>query len=813
MSDISPTPDIPTLPTCKFNFKEVGLPDFSDDVMQLDTSSCDSHWQTLFEMAGDALKRVIRPGMNCVDTPRVIECITKMSLICLVGGCTVRGASYLAYKYALHAFGTTSVHGDDCCGVATQAALDQATFLNGRVPPVGQMVEALRDALGDSLIELLMDVVQNPYMQKYNNEIAEKEWKKVLVILGATKSFNDRFEQKHAIKALIEDLAGKSAPEQALLVFQESTMINLASLEALDLQRALSQIADACSDIPRPELKKALTQHRQASSAQKLIADGEFRTVRLDQIDRDILRQTLFFLSSIQELDASIFVMSGKLARIVQDENNCPRVELITEPPQLSYVLSEQLTFLQTNSSGHLGTRSPSNKLLGDILNCGRYDLPALKGLTRIPILRADGSIKVDRGYDRDTRLYHFPSMQMQEFPPCKGDVAKKQIEKNVQWINENLFFDFPFLGDADRAHAWAELFTLVLREHIDGCVPAFLHDAPTKGTGKSLLARLVSVIATGTDAGLLSKPEDESEMKKTLTATLIEGSRLIVFDNYEGKLNSPALCKVITCREHQDRILGKSTTVTVPMNAVPIVTMNNCQVGGDMSRRCVLIRLDAKVSKPWQRDSSGFAHPDLITWAKANRPKAIESLLYIASHWLKEGCLKPTNLPSFGNFERWVEVIGGVLEYAGIPGFLQNMHVVEQMVDVDTPQIEGFLLAMHEVCGHGSIDQRTRTSTSWRDIIDRSSELVGMLPDELADAHDRIGTGFTRSLGRWFAANKDRRFGACGIRIEEAGKQQNAILWKLAWDQEPPRQGRMTLTHADGTREPLAPRTLNQAA
>jgi len=628
MSDISPTPDIPTLPTCKFNFKEVGLPDFSADVMQLDTSSCDSHWQTLFEMAGDALKRVIRPGMNCVDTPRVIECITKMSLICLVGGCTVRGASYLAYKYALHAFGTTSVHGDDCCGVATQAALDQATFLNGRVPPVGQMVEALRDALGDSLIELLMDVIQNPYMQKYNNEIAEKEWKKVLVILGATKSysdrfeqkhaikaliedlagksatelqnpymqkynneiaekewkkvlvilgatksFNDRFEQKHAIKALIEDLAGKSAPEQALLVFQESTMINLASLEALDLQRALSQIADACSDIPRPELKKALTQYRQASSAQKLIADGEFRTVRLDQIDRDILRQTLFFLSSIQELDASIFVMSGKLARIVQDENNCPRVELITEPPQLSYVLSEQLTFLQTNSSGHLGTRSPSNKLLGDILNCGRYDLPALKGLTRIPILRADGSIKVDRGYDRDTRLYHFPSMQMQEFPPCKGDVAKKQIEKNVQWINENLFFDFPFLGDADRAHAWAELFTLVLREHIDGCVPAFLHDAPTKGTGKSLLARLVSVIATGTDAGLLSKPEDESEMKKTLTATLIEGSRLIVFDNYEGKLNSPALCKVITCREHQDRILGKSTTVTVPMNAVPIVT------------------------------------------------------------------------------------------------------------------------------------------------------------------------------------------------------------------------------------------------
>lgn len=133
----------------------------------------------------------------------------------------------------------------------------------------------------------------------------------------------------------------------------------------------------------------------------------------------------------------------------------------------------------------------------------------------------------------------------------------------------------------ASRAHAWAELLTVVLRDHIDGCVPAFLHDAPSKGTGKSLLARLVSVIATGSDAGLLSKPEDEAEMKKALTATLIEGSRLIVFDNYEGKLNSASLCKVITCREHQDRILGKSTTVTVPMNAVPIITMNNCQVGG----------------------------------------------------------------------------------------------------------------------------------------------------------------------------------------------------------------------------------------
>src|SRR5690606_18828840 len=87
--------------------------------------------------------------------------------------------------------------------------------------------------------------------------------------------------------------------------------------------------------------------------------------------------------------------------------------------------------------------------------------------------------------------------------------------------------------------------------------------------------------------------------------------------------------------------------------------------------RRCYLIRLDAKTSVPWKR--SGFRHEDLKSWVRDNRPNLVRALLTISRAWYAEG-KPPADVPTFGSFEAWSRTIGGMLQLAGITGFLSNL-------------------------------------------------------------------------------------------------------------------------------------------
>ena len=77
-------------------------------------------------------------------------------------------------------------------------------------------------------------------------------------------------------------------------------------------------------------------------------------------------------------------------------------------------------------------------------------------------------------------------------------------------------------------------------------------------------------------------------------------------------------MCSVLTQESWRDRILGKTGTATVPTNTTWIATGNNPEFSNEMMRRLVRIRLAPQTDRPWQR--SGFRHPDLIAWVRANR-------------------------------------------------------------------------------------------------------------------------------------------------------------------------------------------------
>ena len=82
-----------------------------------------------------------------------------------------------------------------------------------------------------------------------------------------------------------------------------------------------------------------------------------------------------------------------------------------------------------------------------------------------------------------------------------------------------------------------------------------------------------------------------------------------------------------------------------------------------------MLIELDANMPQAWTR--TGFRH-ELPRWALENRASLIRACVILVQHWIAQG--RPAGKRTLGSYEDWSRVIGGILEAAGIKGFLDNM-------------------------------------------------------------------------------------------------------------------------------------------
>jgi len=134
---------------------------------------------------------------------------------------------------------------------------------------------------------------------------------------------------------------------------------------------------------------------------------------------------------------------------------------------------------------------------------------------------------------------------------------------------------DFPFVDDSDRAHAVAAMILPFIRRMIDGPTPMHLIEAPTMGSGKGLLANLISIAATGAACEARTLPESEDEIRKMLTAELMKGRPIILLDNANDRkqLHSSSLASVLTSVRWTDRKLGESIMASVPNHAVWLMT------------------------------------------------------------------------------------------------------------------------------------------------------------------------------------------------------------------------------------------------
>jgi len=459
-----------------------------------------------------------------------------------------------------------------------------------------------------------------------------------------------------------------------------------------------------------------------------------------------------------------LFARGGEVVYITSDE--CFRMSIKSVTPTF---LCGCLTRAANFRGDHESKVSPPSGAINDLLSrpIREWGLPSLVAVTETPLLRPDGSVVDAPGFDESTNIFYAPSAGL-TIPPLPARPTLEDARAAAAEI-EDCIGEFPFADASSRANAYASLLTPLVRPVIAGCVPIALYDAPQPGNGKGLFVEAVALIHTGSSAAIRAAPRrDDDEWRKLLTSVIHSGNQLVVFDNLEDTLKSAALAAAVTSEIWQDRILGRTETISLVQRTIFSITGNNLSVGGDLARRCYWIRIDAKLSRPWL--GRKFRHSNLKVWIRQNRGELLRALLVMASAWYVAGC-PAASTPILGSFEQWSSCIGGILDFAGVPGFLGNLPDLYAQGDASEGQWESFLRAIRATFGAETftVGQLLRG-----DPMRLGIGVLSALPDELEGAN-------RHAIGRALLRRVDRRYGDERLHLTRAGADRTGVArWRV---------------------------------
>lgn len=394
-------------------------------------------------------------------------------------------------------------------------------------------------------------------------------------------------------------------------------------------------------------------------------------------------------------------------------------------------------------------------------------------GITHTPTMRPDGTVLDQPGYDHATGLLYLPN---DNYPRVPANPTPQQVTKARELLLE-MIDGFDFVTDYDRANYLALLLSAVLRTMIGGDRKLGAITAHQPGSGKSLLAWILGELFGS--AVRSEFPEGEAEVGKVLFSLLLTTTApFLVFDNVDksGTVKSGTLAGFLTQREISDRVLGASETKQGVNDRMVILTGNNMEIGGDIARRSLLVRIDPKVPNPEER--TDFAIEDLNAWVTEKRGMLVTALLILVRAWVLAG--RPVEKTTSDSFAPMMQAVNGILSVGGFKD--EDGHT--------------------SVAGHKEIAAQTKGDEfeDWGDmfaaVYDKWSDKPwtgktlleqissggferDILPESLALAAEKrpvtdlgrmLGKGLAKHTGRWFD----------GYTIRDLGKERKVTKWKV---------------------------------
>jgi hypothetical protein len=300
-----------------------------------------------------------------------------------------------------------------------------------------------------------------------------------------------------------------------------------------------------------------------------------------------------------------------------------------------------------------------------------------LHGIVGAPVLRPDGTLLQEGGYDESTGLYLASRVPLDRVP---AEPTAEQVKEARQFLLETFLRDFPWVSNADRANYVGVLVTPILRRYLRTLIPFVVFTATMPGSGKTILTCGPGMLY---GQRVLTWTQSDEELRKSITAVLAEPVGTVIFDNLaEGTIiDSPVLARLITDRTWADRILGGNKIGGGANDRLWSATGNNLMLGGDMATRTVLVRLDPNMPRPEER--TGFKIPNLDQWIldPANQRRVLWHLLILVIDWTRAGAPRLPGV-TMRQFTPWAEAVGGFLAHHAIDGFLSNVQTVRDIDD-----------------------------------------------------------------------------------------------------------------------------------
>lgn len=489
---------------------------------------------------------------------------------------------------------------------------------------------------------------------------------------------------------------------------------------------------------------------------------------RLDAADHNLARvsTTAWHLVERSNQPPQLLRHAGVLVRIEETDAQ-PQLKPMMQDAfrhELARRIEWYVTVKRRDGSVSEKAAYPPMAVVRDMLATPAPPVPTLHRLVTTPVFDPAGRLITTRGFDPPSGLLYTPPPSFALPYAVQAQPDRAAIDRARRLLVDELLGEFPFENNADKAHALALALQPFARALIDGPTPLYLIEKAMPGAGATLLAQCATLLASGVIVPAMTLGRDDDELRKRLSARLLSSPHCVLIDNVR-RLDSETLAMALTSAVWEDRLLGATQLLRLPLTCTWVATGINPTLSAEITRRTMRIRLAPEMERPWLR--SGFRHPDLRGWTSARRGELVWAALTLVQAWIASG--RPDgSADRLGMFEAWTRVMSGILDTCGVPGFLCNLAAFYEASDNESRTLAAFVSRWWNAYG----DREVGVADLWRLLTPPAGDPMDLNLGGDSEASQRI------RLGKKLGQLRDRVFD--GRKILDAGSRQRAQQWKL---------------------------------
>jgi hypothetical protein len=272
----------------------------------------------------------------------------------------------------------------------------------------------------------------------------------------------------------------------------------------------------------------------------------------------------------------------------------------------------------------------------------GESSIPEIQRIVDCPIIDQDGLIR-KRGFHPDIANGTFVS---------DGEAHTAMSLNRAVELVELLLVDYDFVTPSDRTRAIAAILSPALFQggHLFGRGIVHVLEADSSQTGKGYFVDLICAIYNNIPEYVRQKGQGGvGGQQESFEHAVSTGRPFINFDNFRGKLDSPAIESSLTAQEIDVRLPHRGYAKVKLDGISYFLTSNGAEMTTDFSKRSSIIRMKKNGD---DHQFERFPEGDLLDHVRANKATFLGAVLRVVQTWIIDG--SPQTDETRHDFRKW---------------------------------------------------------------------------------------------------------------------------------------------------------------